>query len=175
MSRLATVNVVKAFTFDAAHFLPNYDGKCGKLHGHTYTLITCFVGQVGGDRCMVADFGAIKDLVQEVVLDDLDHSCLNDVNWEIYPDPGEDFTSEVWELSQPTAENMVVAIAERLKAALTLPGHAEAFEGVHLRQVTLFETPTSYASWIAEDQVELALRLAEGATTFFIDDPEEDN
>ena len=30
---------LKEFDFDAAHFLPNYNGKCEHLHGHTYKLV----------------------------------------------------------------------------------------------------------------------------------------
>jgi len=30
--------VSKEFTFDAAHHLFNYEGKCKSLHGHTYHL-----------------------------------------------------------------------------------------------------------------------------------------
>ena len=28
--------VLKEFEFDAAHYLPEYNGKCERLHGHTY-------------------------------------------------------------------------------------------------------------------------------------------
>lgn len=30
---------IKEFEFDAAHYLPNYHGKCEHLHGHTYKLV----------------------------------------------------------------------------------------------------------------------------------------
>jgi 6-pyruvoyltetrahydropterin/6-carboxytetrahydropterin synthase len=32
------MRVTKEFTFDAAHNLPNYHGKCERLHGHTYRI-----------------------------------------------------------------------------------------------------------------------------------------
>ena len=28
--------LIKEFEFDAAHYLPEYNGKCERLHGHTY-------------------------------------------------------------------------------------------------------------------------------------------
>lgn len=31
--------VLKEFEFDAAHYLPEYNGKCERLHGHTYKLV----------------------------------------------------------------------------------------------------------------------------------------
>lgn len=33
------VLVSKEFTFDAAHHLHAYDGKCKNLHGHTYKVV----------------------------------------------------------------------------------------------------------------------------------------
>ena len=35
--------VLKEFEFDAAHYLPEYNGKCERLHGHTYKLISVWV------------------------------------------------------------------------------------------------------------------------------------
>ena len=32
------MKVAKDFTFDSAHFLPKYYGKCERMHGHTYKL-----------------------------------------------------------------------------------------------------------------------------------------
>ena len=34
--------IIKEFDFDAAHYLPAYNGKCEHLHGHTYKLVVCF-------------------------------------------------------------------------------------------------------------------------------------
>ena len=31
--------IIKEFDFDAAHYLPAYNGKCEHLHGHTYKLV----------------------------------------------------------------------------------------------------------------------------------------
>ena len=31
--------VVKEVTFDAAHYIPNYDGPCGRMHGHRWKVI----------------------------------------------------------------------------------------------------------------------------------------
>ena len=57
--------VLKEFEFDAAHYLPEYNGKCERLHGHTYKL--------------VIDFIRLKNIVKEEVLSKLDHACLNDI------------------------------------------------------------------------------------------------
>ena len=39
----------KEFTFDAAHNLVRYHGKCEKLHGHTYKMAVTISG-VNQDR-----------------------------------------------------------------------------------------------------------------------------
>ncbi|WP_178075286.1 6-carboxytetrahydropterin synthase, partial [Pseudomonas sp. 2822-17] len=40
------VLVSKEFTFDAAHHLHSYEGKCKNLHGHTYKVIFGISGYV---------------------------------------------------------------------------------------------------------------------------------
>src|SRR5512138_711559 len=90
------MKLVKRFTFDAAHFLPNHSGKCKQLHGHTYTLDIIICGKVNPDTGMVVDFHDIDYIVKSRVLPELDHHCLNDV------------------ISNPTAENVAAHIYSTL-------------------------------------------------------------
>ena len=78
--------VLKEFEFDAAHYLPEYNGKCERLHGHTYKLVVKVEGTPDKEG-MVIDFIRLKNIVKEEVLSKLDHACLNDI------------------LKQPSAEN----------------------------------------------------------------------
>ncbi|NQS89787.1 6-carboxytetrahydropterin synthase QueD [Patescibacteria group bacterium] len=66
------------FWFDAAHKIVDYSGKCENLHGHTYKLTVTITGELktGG---MVLDFAILKQVVEENVLERLDHKYLNDV------------------------------------------------------------------------------------------------
>ncbi|MFP3488603.1 6-carboxytetrahydropterin synthase, partial [Staphylococcus sp. SIMBA_130] len=50
------VAVTKEFTFDAAHHLHCYDGKCKSMHGHTYKLVITISGYVN-DIGISVDFG----------------------------------------------------------------------------------------------------------------------
>lgn len=68
--------IKKDFTFDAAHFLPNYHGKCETLHGHTYSLSVTLEGDPGADG-MIIDFKEFSELVQLHILSLLDHQNLN--------------------------------------------------------------------------------------------------
>ena len=92
------ITIKKIFSFDAAHKLPWHKGKCQFLHGHTYKLEVYARGELDQNK-MVIDFGDLKALVKEVVLDKYDHKFLNDFFG--------DYT---------TAENMVSIILKDLKA-----------------------------------------------------------
>ncbi|MFC4403428.1 6-carboxytetrahydropterin synthase QueD [Gracilibacillus xinjiangensis] len=117
------VLISKEFTFDAAHHLHCYDGKCKNLHGHTYKVIfgiSGFVDEIG----MVIDFGDIKKLWKEQIEIHLDHRYLN----------------ETLPKMNTTAENMVVWIYEKMEAALKIYPNK-----CRVEFVKLYETPTSYA------------------------------
>lgn len=86
--------VAREFTFDASHQLPNHNGKCRNLHGHTYTVWVAVSGPVhphdGEPReGMVVDFGDLKQVMKSCI-DKLDHHHLN----EIIPVPSAERISE---------------------------------------------------------------------------------
>jgi len=72
------MQVAKEFSFDSAHFLPNYYGKCEGMHGHTYRLQVVVEGEVG-ENGLVMDFVILKRIVKKKVLDKIDHKVINDV------------------------------------------------------------------------------------------------
>lgn len=67
------------FHYDSAHQLPHVPPghKCGRLHGHTYTLTVTVEGPVRDDG-FVIDFADIKTALKPI-LDRLDHHYLNDI------------------------------------------------------------------------------------------------
>jgi 6-pyruvoyltetrahydropterin/6-carboxytetrahydropterin synthase len=121
-----TVLVSKEFTFDSAHHLHAYEGKCKSLHGHTYKLQVIMSGKVDA-RGIAIDFGDIKRIAKERVIDRLDHRYLNDV---LPP-------------MNTTAENMVVWMYEQIHAALL---EEQLYPAIRLEEIRLWETPTSYAA-----------------------------
>ncbi|MFI8712048.1 6-carboxytetrahydropterin synthase QueD [Brevibacillus brevis] len=131
------VLVSKEFTFDAAHHLHAYEGKCKNLHGHTYTVvfgISGFPDEIG----LVIDFGDIKQIWKEHIEIYLDHRYLN----EMLPP------------MNTTAENMVVWIFEEMEKQLQSDAYRDRYDGARVELVRLFETPTSYAEarreWMME-------------------------
>ena len=66
-------------SFDSAHFLKGYEGKCSNIHGHRWkvevTVASEDVEEDGQIRGMVVDFKTLKeDLAQ--IADELDHSLV---------------------------------------------------------------------------------------------------
>ena len=89
--------VSRIFTFDSAHQLREYRGKCENLHGHTYRLQVTLDCPVGADG-LAFDFVRLKEEVQGKVLDRLDHVFLNEI------------------IPQPTAEHIAIWIWKELAA-----------------------------------------------------------
>jgi 6-pyruvoyltetrahydropterin/6-carboxytetrahydropterin synthase len=65
--------------FDAAHYLPDYHGKCEKLHGHRFKVVARFEATKLDETGLAYDFAQLKQHVREV-LARFDHTCLNDVS-----------------------------------------------------------------------------------------------
>ena len=135
--RRKRVLVSKDFTFDAAHHLHAYEGKCKNLHGHTYRVvfgISGYVNEIG----LAIDFGDIKTVWKHRIEPYLDHRYLN----------------ETLPRMNTTAENMVVWLYEQMEKALHDPDCTMSCEGVRTEFVRLFETPTSYAEARREWMIE---------------------
>lgn len=72
------------FSFDAAHSIEGYDGKCSRLHGHTYRVrISAKSHQLNPSRYlntpdMVCDFRELKWADKDAEKGGLDHSFLNE-------------------------------------------------------------------------------------------------
>jgi 6-pyruvoyltetrahydropterin/6-carboxytetrahydropterin synthase len=86
-----TLLVSKEFTFDAAHNLPRYVGKCERLHGHTFKLRVTVKAPLDTWSGMAFDFAALKRSVDDRIVKILDHSYVN----EIVPNPSAEFIA-IW-------------------------------------------------------------------------------
>lgn len=131
------VALTKEFTFDSAHHLHLYEGKCKNMHGHTYRLIMTLSGYVN-EIGICVDFSDMKRIYEETIKQRLDHRYLN----------------EVMPAMNTTAENMIVWIWEELDRKLMEEGLAA--QGTRLEELVLYETPTSYATlkreWMLDDK-----------------------
>ena len=148
---MARIRLTKEFSFESAHALEGYDGKCRHIHGHSYRLYVTIIGEPISDSTnpkygMVMDFGELKRLVNEEIVDRMDHAFVmrrTDSADEVNMVLSEGFGNVVLVDYQPTCENMLVEFAERISRRLPA--------GVALHSLKMHETATSYAEWYAED------------------------
>jgi 6-pyruvoyltetrahydropterin/6-carboxytetrahydropterin synthase len=115
----------KEFTFDAAHNLTKYHGKCERLHGHTYRIAVVVKGTPNKES-MVIDFCELSSIVKERILSVLDHSYINEV------------------LPQPSAENIAIWIWKQLEQAVLR-------DNCKLEIIEVWETTSSCAILCSED------------------------
>lgn len=122
--------ITKEFKFEAAHQLMHHDGKCARLHGHSYTgrvtILRHNLIQDGPKTGMVADYGDIKAILTPIIDQYLDHRFLN----------------ETLKSDATTAEFIASWLWHMIQAKITALGH-----GVELVSVEIDETCTSSASF----------------------------
>src|SRR5690554_5724376 len=81
VGRNTMFRISKKIKFEAAHILPNHEGKCGRLHGHSWEadiiLEDTVLQELGSSAGMVCDYSHIKAAVADVWENKLDHHFLN--------------------------------------------------------------------------------------------------
>ncbi len=148
---MAKIRLTKEFSFEAAHALEGYDGACRNIHGHSYRLYVCVVGEPESDPRsatygMVMDFGELKRIVGEQVISRLDHAFVlrrSESSQGVERMIGGIYHNVVLVDYQPTCENMLEDFARRIESELP--------NNVRLHSLKLHETATSFAEWYRED------------------------
>ena len=148
---MSKIRITKQFTFETAHALYGYDGKCKNIHGHSYKLDVTVIGEPITDmnnvKCgMVIDFGDLKKIVKSEVVDTMDHAIL--LNKETpHLSLAKDLMASGHDVVlvdyQPTSENMVADFAQRISKRLD--------PSLSLHSLKLRETETAFAEWFASD------------------------
>lgn len=134
------VTVTRRLMFNAAHRVHNPElsdaenvrlfGKCNNpnWHGHNYTLDVSVRGPIDARTGYVMDLAALKQLVNERVIDRIDHKNFNlDVP----------FMQGII----PTSENIIVAVWRELEPAI---------RPRRLVRLVLWETPNNYVEYSGE-------------------------
>lgn len=146
------IRLTKKFYFETGHALYGYDGKCRNVHGHSYQLDVTVIGEPISETSnvkygMVIDFGDLKRIVKEEIVDVFDHATVFNKNT-----PHVELAAELEKRGhrvmlvdyQPTSEMMLQDFATRIKPLLP--------ESISLHAMKLQETGTSFAEWYASDQ-----------------------
>jgi 6-pyruvoyltetrahydropterin/6-carboxytetrahydropterin synthase len=133
-------------SFDSAHFLSGYQGKCSNIHGHRWVVEVEIGGdaleKTGSKREMLVDFGDFKDDLKTIT-DDLDHSLLIEKD-SLKPKTMEALMEENFRIIElpfrPTAENFARYFYEQI-----------GNKGYRVLRTTVYETPNNCASYSDSD------------------------
>jgi 6-pyruvoyltetrahydropterin/6-carboxytetrahydropterin synthase len=129
-------SVTKRIEFCYGHRLMNYDGVCRHPHGHNAVVEIDIRSDTLDHRNMVTDFTDIKRIVKGWIDRELDHKMIlrtDDPLADVLRTMGE----PVYLLdSNPTAERIAQLIYDVSRE-----------QGLPVCRVTLWETPTSWATY----------------------------
>ena len=150
---MSFIRITKQFSFETGHALYGYDGKCKNVHGHSYKLSVTVIGKPISDTKnvkygMVIDFGDLKQIVKEEIVNVFDHATVFNKNT-----PHVELAKELQDRGhnvllvdyQPTSEMMVIDSEKKLKRRLP--------ENIELHSLKLQETESSFAEWFAYDNI----------------------
>jgi 6-pyruvoyltetrahydropterin/6-carboxytetrahydropterin synthase len=121
------ITIKKRMTFEAAHHLLNYEGKCKNNHGHSWQLeveVSATDERIKWNNGMIIDYSILKNFIEENILQYLDHQDINEI--------------KIIE-ENPTSENLAAWIFDAVKALL----NKEFSWGIKLESISLKETENS--------------------------------
>lgn len=129
-------------SFDSAHFLKDYEGKCSNIHGHRWTVEI----EVGAEtlesdtqnRGMVVDFSNLKKDLKEIA-DYFDHSLIMEIG-SLRQATEDALIAENLRIVKvdfrPTAENFAKYIYDEMTS-----------RGYKVIEASVYETPNNVASY----------------------------
>jgi len=136
------------YSFDSAHFLAGYDGKCRNIHGHEWRVIIEIcrseLDTAGQTRDMIFDFATLKKDVKEEA-DLLDHALivekgsLRDSTMAALRDE----KLKIIELDfRPTSERLAYYFYQKMTG-----------RGYNVYRSTVYETPGNSATYMPEEHI----------------------
>ena len=129
-------------SFDSAHFLSGYNGKCSNIHGHRWRVIVEVCGEKvdaeGQTRGMIVDFGTLKEQLKAEV-DALDHALIIEKN-TLKAKTMEALNEEGFKIIEmdfrQTAENFSKYFYDKFKE-----------KGYSVKEAVVYETPNNCATY----------------------------
>lgn len=128
-------------SFDSAHFLHGYHGKCANIHGHRWKIVVTIKNEKLLDdlqnKSMVVDFGDLKaDL--KIITDSFDHALIieeGSLSNKLYQALIEENFRIINLPYRPTAENLAKYIYDQL------------IQKYNVDRIDVYETPNNCASY----------------------------
>ena len=132
--------LISEASFDSAHFLAQYEGKCRNIHGHRWTTKVEIYGEElqenGSCRGMLVDFGDLKKCLKELA-DYYDHALIieKDSMRELTLNALKEDGFRIIEVEfRPTAENFAKYFYNYFKN-----------KGFLVKNIFVYETPNNCA------------------------------
>ena len=133
-------------SFDSAHFLAGYNGKCANIHGHRWRVVVSIKStsllEDKQNNGMIIDFTDLKNDLKQIT-DSLDHTLINETN-SLSTDLYQALINENFKIVslpfRPTAENLARYIFELLA------------KKYNLDCIDVYETPNNCASYRGNDE-----------------------
>lgn len=129
--------ITKDIYFCYGHRLMHHPGKCRNLHGHSVKAAVTVASEELDASGMVCDFSDVSKAAARYIDEMLDHNLLlhrDDPLVSVLAEKKERFLLLD---EHPTAEYLARLIYEAVKA-----------EGLHVKQVTLWETTSAAATYV---------------------------
>lgn len=122
-----------------------YDGTCRHIHGHSYRLSVSVTGRpdtaAGNPKNgMVLDFGDLKKIVEERIIQVFDHALLLRKDAPLAAQIAEAYEKVLLLDFQPTCEMLTLHFVSLLTPFINPP--------LQLHSIRLYETAGSFAEWI---------------------------
>lgn len=125
-------------SFDAAHFLAGYNGKCRNIHGHRWKVQIEIASEELKDDGMVVDFTNVKKDLKDMA-DYLDH-CLIIEKGSLKPMTYKALSEEDFRIVEvpfrPTAENFSKYFYDEMLK-----------KGYEVQRAVVYETPKNCATY----------------------------
>jgi len=137
--------VVKELVFDSAHFITDHPDKCVNLHGGRYAMNVKVKDHIDPLTGFVLDYGYLKRIAKEKIINELDHHNLNYVAAELS-----------WRSS---TELLNIFIWEKLIEYL--PG---------LTELQIYETSQSHCTYVGPSLDELQKKGQSALLRYFVSD-----
>jgi 6-pyruvoyltetrahydropterin/6-carboxytetrahydropterin synthase len=146
------ITISRTFEWDMGHRVTNHDSQCRNLHGHRYKMEVSIGGKLideagSSQEGMILDFGKLKSVVNDTVVDVLDHSFAywdKDTIISNLAEANKDLKF-VKLATVPTVECLVEYIASLIKDELS-----KQLPEISLTEIVLYETPKCYATWTSK-------------------------
>lgn len=117
------LRITKKFSFEMAHAITGYPGKCSQIHGHSYKMRVTIIGKISDkDSGMVIDFKILKDLITDTIITPYDHKFVIEDTGE-----GREVAVQMEKIGQkvslcpfpPTTENLLIHFVNKIKTVFT--------------------------------------------------------